>query len=115
MLEKVRSHLDIKLISNRRQLSRLASRSTFKRYTIFNENLVGMEMRRSNVLMNRPIYVGFAILELSKLLMYEFHYDHMKQLYPGPKSYLLYQVNYLARKFINVVRIIIIILKATEI
>jgi hypothetical protein len=82
-LEKTRKHLDIKLCTNSNLLAKHAVSPLFKRFKRFNENLVAVELRRSQVLMNRPIYVGFSVLELSKLKMYSFHYEYMKRKYPN--------------------------------
>ena len=49
---------------------------------LFGENLMGCEMGKIKVVMNKPVYLGQAILDLSKIVMYEFHCDYMKQKYP---------------------------------
>ena len=54
----------------------------FKSGILFGENLMVCEMRKIKVVMNKPVYLGQAILDLSKIVMYEFHYDYMKQKYP---------------------------------
>ena len=53
----------------------------FKSVTLFGENLMGCEMGQIKVVMNKPVYLGQAILDLSKIVMYEFHYDYMKPKY----------------------------------
>jgi hypothetical protein len=83
-LEKTRNHLDIRLVTSSDKLAKHAVSPLFKRFKRFDENLVAVELLRSQVLMNRPIYVGFSVLEISKLKMYTFHYDHMKIKYPLP-------------------------------
>jgi len=55
----------------------------------FNENLVGIEMDKTSLTLNKPIYLGAAVLDLSKLLMAEFHYDFIKEKY-GDKARLLF-------------------------
>jgi hypothetical protein len=82
-LEKTRNHLDIKLITDPNRLTKYAVSPLFKRFKRFNENLVAIELLRSQILMNRPIYVGFCVLEVSKFKMYSFHYEHMKLKYPN--------------------------------
>lgn len=62
---------------------------SFDRFLIFNEDLVGVVNKKTNLLLNKPIYVGQAILDLSKKLMYEFHYKIMKPMY-GDKIKLLF-------------------------
>ena len=54
----------------------------FKSGTLFGKNLMGCEMGKIKVVMNKPVYLGQAILDLSKIVMYEFHYGYMKQKYP---------------------------------
>ena len=49
----------------------------FKSGVLFGEKLMGCEMGKINVVMNKPIYLGQVILDLSKIIMYEFHYDYM--------------------------------------
>ena len=66
---------------------------TLKNYdstTAFSEHLIGIEMRKVEIIMNKPIYLGQAILDLSKITMYEFHYDYMLPKY-GKKVQLCYQ------------------------
>ena len=49
----------------------------FKSGVLFGENLMGCEMVKIKVVMNKPVYLGQAILDLSKIIMHEFHYDYM--------------------------------------
>ena len=53
----------------------------FKSGTLFDENLMRCEMGKIKVVMNKPVYLGQVILDLNKIVMYEFHYDYMKQKY----------------------------------
>lgn len=81
-MENVRNRVTIKLKSKwdgKDGVKVLVARPNFKNRTIFNENLVAIEMNNTGVFMNRPIIIGATILELSKLKMYSFHYDHMKK------------------------------------
>ena len=61
----------------------------FKNAVKFSENLMGVEMGKTHIKMNKPVYLGQAILDLSKIVMYEFHYDYMKPKY-GSKIQLCY-------------------------
>ena len=61
----------------------------FKSRTLLGENLMGCEMGKIKVVMNKPVYLGQAILDLSKIIMYEFHYDYMLPKY-GDKIKLCY-------------------------
>ena len=61
----------------------------FKSGVLFGENLMGCKMGKIKVVMNKPVYLGQAILDLSKIVMYEFHYDYMKPKY-GENLKLIY-------------------------
>ena len=61
----------------------------FKSGVLFGEDLMGCEMGKVKVVMNKPVYLGQAILDLSKIIMYKFHYDYMVPKY-GKKSNLCY-------------------------
>ena len=56
---------------------------------IYNEDLAAIKMKKKEIVLNKPIYAGMAILDLSKLHMYRFHYDVLKQRY-GSKAKLLF-------------------------
>jgi len=58
-----------------------ASRVNYKSTVRFSEKFMAINMRRNKVFMNKPVYLGFCILDLSKTLMYEFHYDYIKPKY----------------------------------
>ena len=62
----------------------------FKSGVLFGENLMGCGMGKIKVVMNKPVYLGQAILDLSKIVMYEFHYDYMKRKYKSDKLQLCY-------------------------
>ena len=62
----------------------------FKSGTLLGPDLIGCEMSKVRVVMNKPVYLGQAILDLSKTIMYEFHYDYMKQKYDNDKLKLCY-------------------------
>lgn len=92
-VENLRNRVDIKLVNHwrgRYGAKSLISKPNFKRRTIFNENLVAIEMERTNITINKPIMVGIAILEISKTLMYEFHYDFMHKKYHPDQCKLMY-------------------------
>lgn len=80
-MENLRNRVDIKLINNETALKKIVSKPSFQRFQIFNEDLVGVENKRTNLLLNKPVYVGCTILELSKIVMYDFHYNVMQKRY----------------------------------
>ena len=80
-MENIRKHRNIKLITNRETYHCTIMKPNFKSGVLFVENLMGCEMGKIKVVMNKPVYLGQAILDLSKIIMYEFHYDYMKPKY----------------------------------
>ena len=81
-MENVRRRKKIILVNSGRSHAWQTSKPAFKRFSIFDENLVGVELMQTNITLNKPIYVGFTVLELSKLLMSKFHYEVMKPSFP---------------------------------
>ena len=77
-MENVRKRVKIVLVNNSRSHAWQTSKPTFKRFEIFDENIVGVELAQSTLTLDKPIYVGFTVLELSKLLMFKFHYEVMR-------------------------------------
>ena len=76
--EQVMNRVDVRLVKERKKALRLVVKPTYKQHTIYNEDLVGVQMRLSKVKLNKPSYVGVAILDVSKILMYDFFYDLVK-------------------------------------
>ena len=76
-MENIRRHQDIKLVNNERDYLKTVMRPNFISGTLLGPDLIGCEMGKIKVVMNKPVYLGQAILDLSKLIMYEFHYDYM--------------------------------------
>lgn len=68
---------------------KLISKPNFKKYTIFDENLIAVELGQNEIMMDKPIAIGMAILDLSKVLMYRFYYNHLKEKY-GKNIEMLY-------------------------
>ena len=77
-LENVRRHRDIKLVTTDKRRNRLASEPNYHITKYFSENLMAIEMKKTKVKMNKPIYRGMSILDISKTLMYEFWCDCIK-------------------------------------
>ena len=80
-IENIRKRQNVELIDNRREASRLSTKPNFDLATIFDRNLIAVHMKRTEVYFNKPIYVGQAILDLSKTLMFDFHYDYIRAKY----------------------------------
>ena len=69
-MENVRNHRDVKLVTTNKQRNKLASEPNYHSTKYISKNLLIMEMKKVEVKMNKPIYLGQAILDISKLLMY---------------------------------------------
>ena len=76
-MENIRKHRNIKLVMTEEKYLRTVMRPNFKSGVLFGENLMGCEMGEIKVVMDKPVYLGQVILDLSKIIMYEFHYDYM--------------------------------------
>ena len=80
-MENVRKYRDIKLVITDKKRRKLVSEPNYHTMNYISEDLSIIEMKRTKVKMNKPIYLGLSILEISKLLIYEFWYDYMKSKY----------------------------------
>ena len=84
-----RKHRDIKLVAAEYKRNKLTSEPNYHSTKCISKNLLVMEMKKTKVRMNKPIYLGQAVLDLSKTLMFEFWYDYLKPMY-GDKIRLCY-------------------------
>ena len=80
-MENIRKHRDIKIVTTDKKRSKLVSEPNYHTINLISEDLSIIEMKKTKVKMNKPIYLGLSILEISKTLMYEFWYDYMKPKY----------------------------------
>ena len=76
-MENIRKHCNIKLVNNKEEYLKTVMKPNFKSETLLGPDLMGCEMGHVKVVMNKLVYLGQAILDLSKIIMYEFHYDYM--------------------------------------
>ena len=79
--ENIRKHRNIKLVTTDKKRSKLVSEPNYHTINLISEDLSIVEMKKTKVKMNKPIYLGLSIFEISKILMYEFWYDYMKPKY----------------------------------
>ena len=85
-MENVRKRMNLELVTSEKRLEKLINKSIFLDRTIFTESLVAVHLRKSTIKMNKPIYIGFCVLDLSKTLMYDFHYKTMLPKYENKLS-----------------------------
>ena len=88
-MENIRNRVDVKLVNTKEKLRKLAAKPNFKGRKIFSENLVSVHMKKTSLTMNKPVYLGMCILELSKIIMFDFHYNYIKPKY-ADKAKLLF-------------------------
>ena len=89
-IENIRKRQNVFLVDNRAKAVKLSSRPNFDRATIFDKNLVAIHLKKTEVYFNKPVYVGQAILDLSKLLMFDFHYNYIQRKYSYKRAKLLF-------------------------
>ena len=77
-MENERKHRHIKLVATERRTNYLVSEPNYHTTKFFTENLLVIEMKKTLIVMDKPVYLGLLILELSNILMYEFWYDYVK-------------------------------------
>ena len=80
-MENLHKRVDGRLVTNEKKLDKLTSKPTFVSSKIFNENLMAVHKVKETLTLNRPTYVGMCILDLSKMLMYDFPYNYIKKKY----------------------------------
>ena len=88
-IENIRKRQNIKIIHDRNIALKLSSRPNFDRCTIFDKHLIALHMLNTEINFNKPVYVGQAILDLSKTLMFNFHYNYIRKKYHN-KAELLF-------------------------
>ena len=88
-MENIRNRVDVKLVNNRGAAEKLSAKPNFEKATIFDEGLVAIHMKRTKLTFNKPVYCGMAILDLSKTLIYDFHYGYILPKY-GKNQKLLF-------------------------
>ena len=77
-MENIRNGVDIRLVTNEDQAKKLISKPNYQHQTIFCENLTAIHMKKTKKICNKPVYLAMCILDLSKTLMYDFHYNYIK-------------------------------------
>ena len=87
-MEKIRNRVDIRLVNEEKQAENLAAKPTNEGRIIFDKNLAAVYMKRVKIKFDKPI-VGLYILDLSKALMYDFHYNYVVKKY-GQRRKLLF-------------------------
>ena len=88
-MENIRNRVNVKLVDAGEQFKKLAAKPNYESRKIFNDNLVSVHMKKTSLTMNKPVYLGMSILDLSKIVMFDFHYKYIKPKY-GKQAKLLF-------------------------
>ena len=90
-MENLRNRTDVKIVRDweTHKIRKLVSSPSFDRFTIFGNDMVGIHVHKTKLVLNKSVYIGMTILENSKILKYALFYNHLKANY-GPKYELIY-------------------------
>ena len=88
-MENIRNRVNVKLVNTGEQFKKLTAKPNYESRKIFNKNLVSVHMKKTSLTMNKPVYLGMSILDLSKIVMFDFHYQYIKPKY-GKQAKLLF-------------------------
>ena len=77
-MKNLRKHRDIKLVNSDERRKKLVREPNYHACKVFDENFMAIEMRKTEVLLNKPIYLGQAILDISKTILYDYCYSYLK-------------------------------------
>jgi len=88
-MENKRNRVDIKLVTSEEEVEKYTNQPNYNGRTIFSENPIAVHMKMTEIKFDKPIYLGAAILDISKTLMYNFHYEYIKPKY-GNEAQLLF-------------------------
>ena len=78
-MENLQKRIKVRLVNNEKEFLKYTSRPTYITYKIFNKNCAAIHKIKSLLLLNKPIYAGFTVLDLSKWKVYDFHYNFIKK------------------------------------
>ena len=90
-MENLRNRVDVKIVRawEQNKIRKLVSDPAYDRFALFSNDMAGIHMHKRRLVLNKPVYTGMTILENSKILMYDFFYNHLKARY-GPQCQLIY-------------------------
>ena len=77
-MENLRERISVQLVKNAEDFLKYSSRPTYITHKVFDKNYADNQEIKPVLILNKPIYVGFTVLELRKWLMYDFHYNFTK-------------------------------------
>ena len=97
-MENIRNRVDVRLVGNREKAQKLIVKPNLKYWVCFDENLIGVHLKRIKLVFNKPVYCGMSILDLSKTLIYDFHYNYIIPKFGKKKNfYLQIQIHFVMK------------------
>src|SRR6188768_2641485 len=81
MCEDLRKRIDVRIVAQQPEAERCIAKPNFNRFKMINDDVTMVQCNKTSIMWRKPTYVGFTILELAKLHMYKFHYDHVVPTY----------------------------------
>ena len=88
-MENIRNRVNVKLVNNKEKVLKLVAKPNYTGNNIIGENLISVHMKKTSLVMNKPVYLGACILDLSKTIMYDFHYNYIKPMYKDKAKLLI--------------------------
>jgi hypothetical protein len=85
-MENQRKRIAVKVVTSAGQMTKLAKKPNLESFSIISENLVLCKIGKTTLQLNKPIYIGFCVLDLSKVLMTNFYYNVLKKVFPVPQQ-----------------------------
>lgn len=98
-MENVCNRVDIKLVTRGRKANRLAMKPNFEKCAIFTENLIAVHMKKTKTELSKPMYSGASFLDISKTLIYNFHYLFVRKSIKKERNYFLLTQTACATKY----------------
>ena len=92
-MANLRNRIDVKLVSNKKIYLKWICKPSYMSHKIFDNDLVAIRKKKVTLTLNKPAYIAMSILELSKILMYEIHYDYIKNKYSNNSRLLFTDAN----------------------
>ena len=89
-MENIRKRVNVQLFNNENKLLKAIAKPTCQNFSQINEDLAMVQFSPKKIFQNKPLYIGFVVLELSKVLMYDFHYNHIQKKYGANRARLLF-------------------------
>ena len=80
-IENLRKRINVRLVNNAKDFLKYTSRPTYVTHKLFDKDYAAIHEIKSVLVLNKPIYVGFTVLDLSKWNMYDFHYNFIKRIF----------------------------------